>query len=98
MTTQTFPTSVTELCQRFNNGENFKFLHFWGHQTSRNGAITQSCFSQWYQVTFEIEGINYPTAEHFMMAEKAKLFDDQKTYQKILHAKDPARQKHLAVT
>jgi ribA/ribD-fused uncharacterized protein len=89
------PTSVTELCLRFNAGENFTFLHFWGHQASRNGTITQSCFSQWYQAAFEIEGISYATAEHFMMAEKAKLFGDQNTYQKILYAKDPGAAKAL---
>jgi ribA/ribD-fused uncharacterized protein len=93
MTTQTFPSSVAELCERFNKGENFKFLHFWGHQASHNGVVTQSCFSQWYQAAFEIEGVLYPTSEHFMMAEKAKLFDDQKTYQKILQAKDPGAAK-----
>jgi predicted NAD-dependent protein-ADP-ribosyltransferase YbiA (DUF1768 family) len=47
-----------------------KFLFFWGHQPSKDGAITKTCFSQWWQSAFTFDGIVYKTAEHWMMAKK----------------------------
>lgn len=89
------PTSFDELRDRFNSGEAFKFLHFWGHQLSRDGAITQACFSQWFEAEFDIDGRRYMTAEHFMMAEKARLFGDQAVLEKILKATNPGAAKAL---
>ena len=36
-----------------------KYLMFWGHQVSKDGSITKSCFSQWWQSNFLVNGINY---------------------------------------
>lgn len=68
------------------NGQTFKYLYFWGHRTRPDGVITSSCLSQWYPRGFTHEGIHYPTAEHWMMAEKARLFNDEETLQKIIAA------------
>jgi predicted NAD-dependent protein-ADP-ribosyltransferase YbiA (DUF1768 family) len=38
--------------------------------------ITKACFSQWFPFEFQENGIIYKTAEHYMMAGKAKLFND----------------------
>jgi ribA/ribD-fused uncharacterized protein len=72
-----------------------KFLFFWGHQPSKDGSITKTCFSQWWLNNFVVEGINYPTAEHWMMAKKAILFQDHEILEKILQAKSPAEAKKL---
>ena len=45
-----------------------------------------------------IDGIRYPTAEHWMMAGKARLFDDQATLQEILKTPDPKVAKALGRT
>lgn len=71
------------------------YLMFWGHQPTRDGRISQSCFSQWFASGFELEGIHYPSAEHFMMAGKARLFDDEDTHARILKAVTPADVKQL---
>jgi ribA/ribD-fused uncharacterized protein len=42
--------------------------------------------------------VPYPTAEHFMMAEKARLFSDEEARAKILAAKSPAAAKKLGRT
>ena len=84
---------VTLLKTRFDAGERIKFVHFWGHQPAKDGSITQSCFSQWYEANFTIVDIAYPTAEHYMMAEKARLFNDAKTLQKVLVANSPGAAK-----
>ena len=85
---------VENLRTRFNSGETLEFIYFWGHQPDKNG-ITASCFSQWYSSPLIVDGKLYPTAEHFMMAEKASLFGDHLTKEKILHAPNPGTAKTL---
>ncbi|MEJ6784443.1 NADAR family protein [Aminobacter sp. Piv2-1] len=72
-----------------------QFLFFWGHQPSRDGRITSSCLSQWWPASFEMNGLRYPSAEHWMMAEKARLFGDQETASKILAAESPKQAKQF---
>jgi ribA/ribD-fused uncharacterized protein len=74
-------------------GDSLKHLFFWGHQPSKDGSITQSCFSQWWEQPFEAEGLQCRTAEHWMMAGKARLFNDEEMLDKILGAKSPAQAK-----
>ena len=72
-----------------------KFMFFWGHRKVAD-KVTKSCFSQWFESSFSHEGIQYKTAEHFMMAEKAKLFDPESdVFSKIIEAKDPGKAKKL---
>ena len=72
-----------------------KYLFFWGHQPRKDGQIGKECLSQWWPALFELDGIVYPTAEHYMMAQKARLFGDQATYEKILAAPHPGAAKKL---
>ncbi|MDO7847101.1 NADAR family protein [Hymenobacter sp. M29] len=72
-----------------------KYLFFWGHQPSKNGVITKSCLSQWWVADFKIDGLNYPSTEHWMMAEKARLFENEATLARILAATSPAEAKKL---
>lgn len=51
--------------------------------------------SQWHPSVFIVDGVTYVTAEQWMMAEKARLFGDHETEQKILDAKRPWDQKKL---
>ncbi|MBD8189767.1 NADAR family protein [Pseudomonas viridiflava] len=85
---------LEELCARFNAGESLAFTFFWGHQRNKT-AVTASCFSQWFEAEFVVDGQRYPTAEHFMMAEKAALFDDQEIRTQILQAPTPNAAKAL---
>jgi ribA/ribD-fused uncharacterized protein len=86
------------LIDRHNAGEKLKYLFFWGHQPNPDGTIGKTCFSQWWQSAFVVENITYPTAEHWMMAEKARLFKDETALAKILQAKSPAEAKKLGRT
>lgn len=83
------------LIQQFEKGKQLDFLFFWGHRPSRDGSINQSCLSQWWQQGFQHEGIYYRTAEHWMMAEKARLFEDQTSVPLILQASTPLVAKKL---
>lgn len=82
-----------ELISAIDAGRVFEFLFFWGHTPKREGVVDASCLSQWFPRAFEIDGVWYATAEHFMMASKAKLFADEKAHAAILRAKSPAEAK-----
>lgn len=83
---------LEDLRGRFNAGHKLKYVFFWGHQPGKNG-VTTSCFSQWYGAPFIVDGQCYPTAEHFMMAEKAALFGDNATRKLVLQAPNPGAAK-----
>jgi len=72
-----------------------EFLFFWGHQPSRDGQIIKTCMSQWWPASFSEDGLTYKTAEHYMMAGKAKLFGDDDILQKILGKDSPKDVKDL---
>ena len=84
------------LIQKIDNGEKVKYLFFWGHQPSKDGSVSASCFSQWWLGSPFLEnGISYKSTEHYMMAGKAKLFGDSKIVNKIIDAESPAEAKKL---
>ncbi len=88
--------TVETLITQIQNGHSPKWLHFWGHTPAKDGSLAKTCFSQWWAGhPFVIDGITYATAEHWMMAEKARLFDDTATLAEILAAKSPALAKKL---
>ena len=81
------------LIKRIEEAEAFTFLFFYGHAV--HSPVTKTCFSQWYPAPFTVEGVLYPTAEHWMMAGKARLFDDEEALQRILVAPDPKSAKAI---
>ncbi|MDU0369988.1 NADAR family protein [Hymenobacter endophyticus] len=85
--------SVDDLLRHLAAGETVKYLFFWGH-TSK-GSLGKEVFSQWYPAPFTLDGDTYVTAEHYMMAEKARLFQDEATRQAILQAPHPDAAKRL---
>lgn len=78
---------LDDLIQKVQKGDQFKYLYFWGHTPKQVDLIDKSCFSQWYPAQFKDEGIEYLTAEHYMMAQKAKLFNDEEIFAQILQEK-----------
>lgn len=85
--------SVEELCESIAAGEKAEFVLFYGHKPLPDGSIGKPCFSQWWPCHFEVNGDVYKTAEHFMMAEKARVFDDEEMRQEILKAEKPGQAK-----
>lgn len=76
------------------NEEN-QFCMFWGHHPAKDGRITKSCFSQWWMSSFCAMEQEYCCMEQYMMAQKALLFGDMETYQKILDSTNPKEIKSL---
>lgn len=81
--------------KRFDSGQKNKYLFFWGHRPNRDGSIGNSCFSQWWKSSFEKDGMVFKTAEHWMMYQKAILFEDQEIAKQILRVKTPGEAKKL---
>lgn len=75
--------------------KNNEFLFFWGHQPSKDGTIIKTCMSQWWPANFSENGIIYKTAEHYMMACKAKLFNNMDIFEMILQKESPKDVKEL---
>ena len=54
-----------------------------------------SCFSQWSPSSFVVDDVSYSCADQFMMAEKARLFQDRRAEELIMSSPDPSAQKRI---
>lgn len=70
-----------------------EYLYFWGHHPRRDGSVGPGCLSQWWPAPFTVDGVRYATAEHWMMAGKARLFGDAEAERRVLAAVAPAAAK-----
>jgi ribA/ribD-fused uncharacterized protein len=87
--------SVEELIEIVRRGLRPKYIFFWGHTPKRPHEVDHSCLSNWFPAPFEVSGQRYPTTEHFMMAEKARLFGDEDAREKGLAARSPGKAKAI---
>ncbi|MFJ5534421.1 NADAR family protein [Streptomyces sp. NPDC093261] len=71
-------------------GARVRYLYFWGHRPGRDGQIGAGCLSQWWPSPFTVDAVEYATAEHWMMASKARLFGDADAERRALDAPNPA--------
>lgn len=90
--------TVNDIVQAYKNGEKMDFLFFWGHQPSKTGEITKSCFSQWWMQDFSENENVYCCAEQYMMAKKANIFGDHQTEKAIMVSRNPKAIKELGRT
>jgi ribA/ribD-fused uncharacterized protein len=59
-----------------------KFTFFWSGP-----------FSNWHPAPFVLDGVTYNCSEQHMMAEKARMFEDTNSLDRIMSAVDPSDQK-----
>jgi ribA/ribD-fused uncharacterized protein len=85
--------SVEALIRAVRAGARIRYLHFWGHRPRPDGQVSASCLSQWWPSRFVVDGVEYATAEHWMMAGKARLFGDAEAERAVLAAAHPAEAK-----
>ncbi|SDM40654.1 NADAR family protein [Allokutzneria albata] len=72
-----------------------EYLFFWGHRPERDGSVGKGCLSQWWPASFEVDGLIFATAEHYMMWRKAMLFGDESIAEQVLRAGHPKIAKDL---
>lgn len=90
------PLDKASLRARIAAGETFTFRPFYGHVVE--DPLGDGVFSQWYPASFVVDGVTYATAEHWMMAEKARIFGDAEARAAILATPSPAAAKKLGRT
>lgn len=83
------------LCRRIDKGATPAFLPFWGPIPSSGKQAGKGCLCQWWPSPFSLDDKTYQTAEHFMMAEKARLFGDAEMEQRIIASIDPSEAQYL---
>ena len=83
-----------DLVAFLDGGGTADYFLFWGH-TPKGERVDASCLSQWFPHPFTVGGLRYATAEHFMMAEKARRFRDNEALARVLEAKSPAEAKAI---
>lgn len=81
---KSYPQNLQELKKEIQDGKKFEYVFFYG-----------TCLSNWYSARFTIDEIEYYNSEQWMMAEKARTFDDMQTLEKILREDDPRKVKAL---
>lgn len=81
--------NLLDLQKECQKGRIHKFLFFWGHTPQKDGKITETCLSQWWKCNFQVDQILYSCAEQYMMAEKARLFQDEEMLEQIMKAEHP---------
>jgi len=67
--------------------ETDRFVLFWGGWPS-----------QWCSARFTVDGTTYNCCEQFMMAEKARVFGDERSLERVLAATSPRDQKAIGRT
>ncbi|MFB7599397.1 NADAR family protein [Streptomyces sp. NPDC056160] len=85
--------SQEALIREVRAGARIRYLYFWGHRPRPDGQVGASCLSQWWPSPFTVDGVTYATAEHWMMAGKARLFGDAEAERRALAAGHPAQAK-----
>lgn len=84
-----------ELAELIAAGARPKWLLFWGHQPQRDGSTGPGVLSQWWLSSFTVDDVAYASAEHWMMAGKARMFGDDESLAAVLAARTPAEAKNL---
>lgn len=87
--------NIQWLTQQHEDGAELRFLYFWGHRQQKPNHTDKSCLSQWFPAAFTVDGIQYKTAEHWMMAKKALLFNDEEKFHQIINCESPGEAKKL---
>lgn len=69
-----------------------EYCHFW---KPKPNAIDKFCLGQWQLSEFSVDAEDYNCAEQYMMAEKARLFEDGEIEKQIMQTSDPKKIKAL---
>ena len=91
---KTIKYDLEYIIQQYKRKSKLKYVFFWS-DTERGNEVTKACLSQWYPSVFTADEITYSTAEQYMMAQKAQLFQDKAIYKEIMTAKHPKQCKAL---
>jgi hypothetical protein len=89
------PQNIEELRERVASGWSAHYALFLEPEPERPGVLGTECLSQWYPSEMRVDGLRFPTAEHYMMWRKARLFGDAHVERQLLADDSPASAKQL---
>jgi ribA/ribD-fused uncharacterized protein len=89
------PRNVDELKQLIVSGRRTEYVLFLAPDPAHPGVLGSECLSQWYPSEMQLDGVRFPTAEHYMMWRKARLFGDSHVERQLLADESPAVAKQL---
>ncbi|NGO72373.1 NADAR family protein [Streptomyces boncukensis] len=89
------PQTIEEAVALEESGQPMRFLFFWGNRRESDDNPGRGCLSQWWEGEFHTGGRLFRSAEHYMMAHKAWLFEDHETAGRVLEASHPGEAKSL---
>ena len=90
------PKDLPELVSALDAGAALSCRAFYGHRPRAGGGVDDACLSQWWQGSpFVVARASFATAEHWMMASKARMFGDASSEARILASSGPAEAKRL---
>ena len=81
---------VEKLIKQIEQGKRAEYLYFYQETEVPYGA-----FSQWHPSVFTDGGKKFTTAEQYMMAQKAIVFNDKQTLKSIMRTESPMEIKKL---
>jgi ribA/ribD-fused uncharacterized protein len=84
--------TVENLIETYNSKKGLQYIFFWRADKT---ALSTGCFSQWKKSYFVAGNNHYNCAEQYMMGQKALIFNDLVTFEKILSANHPKQIKSL---
>lgn len=85
---------LKQIQEKYAQKEKLKYIFFW-KPSSENSPVNECCLGQWQPCRFTVDGIEYTTAEQYMMAQKALLFGDTEVFEQIMLAGSPREFKAL---
>ena len=81
--------TIEKIKQDYNEGKNMNYTFFWKVGSSFG------YLSQWWKYEFTIDNVTYICCEQYMMAEKARLFNDEHVLKEIMKTNNPNEMKSL---
>ena len=65
------------------------YVFFWKPRPKTRGVVDEACCCQWWFSKVNVNGVDFPTAEHAMMYGKAELFGDRVAMSAIMEEEQP---------
>lgn len=90
-------TNYQALLEKLAEGQRFNYLLF-GQAQSDSRVVNSDCLSPWFPSPFKAEGALFKSLEHFMVAEKARLFKDLPSALKAIMSKTPQKAHKVSKT
>ncbi|EIV93049.1 NADAR family protein [Frankia sp. QA3] len=78
------PRSLEDLRRLERQAAPLRFRFFWGQRQAVADGTGAGCLSLRWPARFAVDGVDYPSAQHYVLVRKARLFGDHATAETVL--------------